>query len=83
MVLHRWDVNRPETQERKHLSTAEVWVATRDSEIPEQAVWRKGRDSNPRGVLPPTRFPVARTRPGYATLPKLAISYQLSERTEC
>src|SRR4051794_15105926 len=31
--------------------------------------WRKGGDSNPRGVLPPTRFPVARTRPDYATLP--------------
>ena len=29
-------------------------------------------------VLPPTRFPVARTRPGYATLPKSAIGYRLS-----
>ena len=40
--------------------------------------WRKGGDSNPRGVLPPTRFPVVRTRPDYATLP-----YGIQDSKEC
>ena len=43
--------------------------------------WRKGRDSNPRGVLPPTRFPVARTRPGYATLPSIVLGGEGGIRT--
>jgi hypothetical protein len=31
-------------------------------------LWRRGRDLNPRGSSP-TRFPIVRTRPGYATSP--------------
>ena len=37
------------------------WVAFSDPQVGPR--WRKGRDSNPRSVLPDTRFPGARTRP--------------------
>ena len=53
----------------RSLRTRESVIALRcDEPRPEMRdgvhlQWRKGRDSNPRSVLPDTRFPGARTRP--------------------
>ena len=38
----------------------------------ETRLWRRGWDSNPRGLSHPTRFRDGRTRPGYATPPETA-----------
>ena len=45
-------------------------------------VWRRGRDSNPRGANAPTAFRVPRTRPAYATPPGEAKRTRNTRRTQ-
>ena len=40
-------------------------------------LWRRGRDSNPRGALTPTRFRIERIQPGSATSPRSKKNLQL------